>query len=149
MRGPDTDRVMTTLYFLKIFVLSLKLAYQVLSNAIFNYKNATKPFLIFDDLANMGHTWAVHLTSIFCYRSWARSMNHSIHPNVEVWPPHLLRVTSSSLPQLAMRACRDIQAGEELVWDYGVRTDQEGERLPWANCSVSTVDSGQINALTP
>ncbi|KAG7269957.1 hypothetical protein CRUP_026527 [Coryphaenoides rupestris] len=52
-----------------------------------------------------------------------RFLNHSCRPNLAMVP---VRV-HSALPRLALFACRDIDAGEELTFDYGGGGGGDGE----------------------
>ncbi|KAI6206836.1 hypothetical protein M3Y94_00959500 [Aphelenchoides besseyi] len=66
----------------------------------------------------------------------ARFCNHSCDPNLQ---PMILRY-GRSIPVMALFACRDIQAGDELAYDYGKltanRSDLHGKpcRCDASNC---------------
>ena len=66
-----------------------------------------------------------------------RLVNHAAKsPNLE--PFRLLPVERGKPKRLALRAARDIQEGEELMWDYGF-TDEQKKQEAWRDYTCPRV----------
>jgi hypothetical protein len=63
-----------------------------------------------------------------------RYLNHSCDPNIHVLPVRI----NSLVPRAAMFALRNIQAGEELVYDYGSSSTQHASMCDRSNSSAET-----------
>ena len=68
--------------------------------------------------------------------TWGRLFNHARDPNVRPYP-HLLRVDAGEPPRMAFYCHEAIRAGEEVMWDYGLKDDE----APWATFLRSTAPS--------
>jgi hypothetical protein len=62
------------------------------------------------------------------WSGFARFINHSVRrPNLK---PHLM-VDASGVPHIVLFSCRDLEAGDELLFDYGERDKQALTIFPW------------------